>query len=220
MDRRKGKNTMNTQLALSEPQGIQINSLAEMREFAEIVVKSRLAPKGFDTPESVLVALQMGAELGLSPMSALQNIAVINGRPCLYGDALLAVVRASGQLEVFEETMERGKSGDDESFCAVCKVQRKGYTVTETRFTVADAKKAGLWGKTGPWSVYPKRMLQMRARSFALRDGFADHLKGMKAAEEIEDYQPEIRHAKVREVSQVVLPDAPEQVALTEEVAQ
>ncbi len=51
-----------------------------------------------------------------------------------------------------------------------------------------DAKKAGLWGKAGPWSQYPKRMLQMRARSFALRDKFADALSGLIMAEEAQDY--------------------------------
>ena len=49
-------------------------------------------------------------------------------------------------------------------------------------------KKAGLWGKAGPWSQYPKRMLQMRARSFALRDKFADALSGLLMAEEVQDY--------------------------------
>ena len=43
-------------------------------------------------------------------------------------------------------------------------------------------------GKQGPWTQYPKRMRQMRARAFALRDVFADILKGMPIAEELQDY--------------------------------
>lgn len=197
---------MNTELTLQENRGIIPTTMTEMREFAETVCKSKLAPKGFETPEAVIIAMQMGAELGLAPMASLQNIAVINGKPCLYGDAALGVVRASGLLEVFEERIERGKTEDETA--AFCRLQRKGFTVHEQKFSVAMAKKAGLWGKSGPWSQYPQRMLQMRARSFALRDQFADVLKGMKLAEEVGDYQPEIKQAKV--AKQVVLPDEPE----------
>lgn len=59
------------------------------------------------------------------------------------------------------------------------------------KFSVKDAKRAGLWGKSGPWSTYPDRMLTMRARSWALRDEFADILKGIIAAEEAQDYPSE-----------------------------
>jgi hypothetical protein len=54
---------------------------------------------------------------------------------------------------------------------------------------VADAKAAGLWAKGGPWTQYPKRMLAMRARGFALRNAFADVLRGLVTAEEAGDYQ-------------------------------
>ena len=49
--------------------------------------------------------------------------------------------------------------------------------------------KAGLWAKSGPWTQYPKRMMQMRARGFALRDKFADALGGLITVEEAQDYQ-------------------------------
>ncbi len=207
-------NTDNT-LAIQEPHGVSLNSIDDMRAFAEIVVKSKLAPKGFESPESVLIAIQMGAEVGLAPMSALQNIAVINGKPCLYGDAPIALVRASGQLEVFAERIERG-DGSDDQMAAYCTVQRKGYAATEQKFSVADAKKAGLWGKSGPWSAYPKRMLQMRARSFVLRDTFADVLKGFRIADEVADYAPEPKHAKIRETTALVLPDEEPTLAIAQ----
>ncbi len=57
----------------------------------------------------------------------------------------------------------------------------------ERRFSVQDARRAGLWGRPGPWSQYPQRMLQMRARAFALRDAFADVLGGLYLREELED---------------------------------
>ena len=132
-----------------------------------------------------MLAIQAGAEIGLSPMQALQSIAVVNGRPSVYGDAALAVAKASPVCEYVTETIE----GEGDAMVAVCEAKRRGYpSATVVRFSVADAKKASLWGKSGPWSSYPRRMLQMRARGFALRDAFPDVLKGLVTAEEAQDY--------------------------------
>lgn len=153
---------------------------------ASIMAESGLMPKGIDTAPAVFVAVQMGLEVGLSPMQAVQNIAVINNRPCMWGDAVLALVRASGLLEDFDETI------DGET--ATCTAVRKGQTKPIIRkFSMADAKQAELTSKSGPWKQYPKRMLQMRARSWALRDGFGDVLKGLHVAEEVQDYDVELK---------------------------
>ena len=166
-------------------------SLGEAKEIAMMIANSDFAPKGYQgKPDNVLVAIQMGADLGLKPMQALQNIAVINGRPSIYGDAALALVIPV--LERFTETFE-GEEGAD-GFTAVCIAKRKGWP-DETRrtFSIADAKAAKLWGKRGrdgqdtPWITYPKRMLQWRARGFTLRDVGADLLLGLILAEEAQD---------------------------------
>ena len=156
-------------------------------KFGETVANSEFAPKDFrGKPASCMLAIQCGAEIGLAPLQALQSIAVVNGRPAVYGDAALAVVKASPVCEFVTEALD----GDGEQMVATCTAKRRGYpSPTVTRFTVADAKKAGLWGKAGPWTQYPKRMLQMRARGFALRDAFPDVLKGLVTAEEAQDYQ-------------------------------
>jgi hypothetical protein len=160
-------------------------TIKEAIEFAELLSKSSLVPKDFvGNPGNIIVAIQWGAEVGLAPMQAMQNIAVINGRPCLWGDAVLALVRASGLLDAInEEVSEAG---------ATCTVKRRGSVPVSRAFTVEDAKRAGLWGKQGPWTTYPKRMLQMRARAFALRDEFTDVLKGMHVAEEVADLEIDI----------------------------
>lgn len=176
------------------PKGIQITDLDGLWRFSQAVAKSGLAPKGIQTPEAVLIAVEMGLEVGLPPMAALQNIAVINGRPSLWGDAQLAVCRGTGELEEFNEWYEqsgkripRNPATFTDDTTAVCRVKRKGQEATETGFAVSDAKAAGLWGKEGPWKQYPARMLKFRARSFALRDGFGDALRGLRAAEEVMD---------------------------------
>jgi hypothetical protein len=145
---------------------------------------SGMAPRGMDKPEQILVAIMAGAELGLAPFQALQSFAVVNGRPTIWGDGLMAVVRARGVR--VKEWIE----GEGEAMVAHCHVIRpdSGEEV-ERAYTVADAKKAGLWGKQGPWQQHPKRMLQMRARAFALRDGCADMLRGVQVREEVDDYQ-------------------------------
>ncbi|MGE4072698.1 MAG: hypothetical protein AB7E72_16135 [Lysobacterales bacterium] len=158
-------------------------SIEEAMRFADMMSKSNLVPKDFSgNPGNILVAIQWGMELGLQPMQAMQNIAVINGRPSLWGDAVIALVKSSPACEyVVEET------SDD---AAVCRVKRHGEPEQSRTFTKADALKAGLLNKQGPWSQYPKRMLQMRARSWALRDVFPDVLRGMPIAEELQDMVP------------------------------
>lgn len=169
--------------------GVQLTSLEDAFRFAKAIVSSGFAPRGMEKPESVLVALQWGAELGLTPMAALSNIAVVNGRPSLFGDAALALVRSSGQLESYseEEVGERGK----DSFGYKITAKRKGFDPQTETFTVADAKTAKLWGKAGPWSDYPARMLKFRARGFLLRDVFGDVLKGLHTMEEVRDFPEE-----------------------------
>ena len=174
--------------------GIQITDMDGLVRFSTAVAKSGLAPKGVTTPEAICIAIEMGLEVGLPPMAALQNIAVINGRPSIWGDAMLAVCRSTGEVEEFAEWYEdngkrlpRNPTTYSDSTVAVCRVKRRGYEAAETGFSVADAKLAKLWGKDGPWSQYPARMLRFRARSFALRDSFGDALKGLRSAEEVSD---------------------------------
>lgn len=161
-------------------------TLEEAMKYAEIIAKSDLVPKDYKgNPGNVLIAIQWGAEVGLKPLQALQNIAVVNGRPSLYGDAPLALVKNSGLLEDFREDF------DEKTQTAICSAKRKGQpTIITYSFGMDDAKKAGLWSKQGSWAQYPKRMLKMRARGFVLRDGFPDVLKGIAIGEEQEDVEP------------------------------
>jgi len=159
-------------------------SLKEMLEFSKEIAQSTMIPKDYiGNPGNVLVAMQWGMEIGLKPLQGLQSIAVINGRPTIWGDAALALVRASPVCEYVEE-------GDSDATHGVCRVKRRGEAEHTQIFTVDDAKKAGLWGKAGPWTNYPPRMLVMRARSWALRDKFTDVLRGLSIAEEIRDIEP------------------------------
>lgn len=181
-------------------------TFGEAIEFAKLLSQSAFVPKEFKgKPGDILAAIQFGFELGVGPMQALQNIAVINGKPSVYGDLALALVQGSGLLEYIEET--------DDGRKAICKVKRRGepkeHIVT---FSDDDAKQAGLLDKPGPWKQYRSRMRMFRARGFALRDKFADVLKGVITREEAEDYPVE------RDVTPSPIPaNAAEQLAAPEQ---
>jgi hypothetical protein len=166
--------------------GLALASFEDAFRFSKMVASSEFAPKDFrGKPESCMLAIQHGSEVGLSPMQSLQSIAVINGRPTIWGDAALALVQSSPVCEYVREFTE----GEGDGLVAVCEAKRKGYPQpTVVRFSMADAKRAGLAGKTGPWSSYPARMCALRARGFALRNAFADALRGLITAEEAQDY--------------------------------
>jgi hypothetical protein len=151
-----------------------------------------MVPKNFQKkPGDCLIAMQWGAEVGLKPLQALQNIAVINGRPALWGDSLIALVRASPACQYILE--------EDDGKMATCRVKRRGEPEQARTFSMDDAKAAGLQGKPGPWTQYPERMRQMRARAFALRDVFPDVLRGMPVAEEVMDTPKDMGKAEVVE---------------------
>jgi hypothetical protein len=192
---------MTTELSTNSTpaRGLALASFDDALRFSQMVSKSEFAPKDFrGKPESCMLAIQAGSEVGLSPMQSLQSIAVINGRPTIWGDAAMALVQSSPVCEYIKEYVE----GDGDALVAVCEAKRKGYpSPTVVRFSVADAKKAGLWGKSGPWQQYPARMLTLRARGFALRNAFADALRGFITAEEARDYPSD--DSLVKSVTQV-----------------
>lgn len=195
---------MSTELTTTPARGLALATFDDAFRFAKMVAASDFAPKDFrGKPESCLLAIQHGSEIGLSPMQSLQSIAVVNGRPAVYGDTALAVCIGSTVCEYVREHID----GDGEQAVAVCEAKRRGYEkATVVRFSVADAKKAGLWGKAGPWTQYSRRMLQMRARGFALRDTFPDVLRGIITTEEAQDYPTPVVAPEPAQVRVVPLP--------------
>lgn len=198
------------EIQLSPETGVVLGTLSQALEFSEMICRGGFAPKG-GTPQSVATAVIFGQTLGLNPMASVQNICVINGKPSIYGDAVMALLLARNVLESFSETTE----GEGDARTATCRAQRKGFPDEFVRtFSVADAKRAGLWGKSGPWTTYPDRMLAMRARGFCVRDGFADILGGLITSDEAYDYPAPPQRGRPRKVEQstatVVAPQPPQ----------
>jgi len=165
-------------------------SMEEAFRFCEVICRTDFVPKDLrGNAGAVLACIQYGAELGIPPMQAMQNIMVTNGRPSMWGDLVLAMVLANPTVLDVVETF------DDATMTAKCVVIRKRgerERIVEQNFSKDDAIAAKLWGKNqSPWVTYPKRMLKMRARGWALRDACPDILKGMYLREEAEDF-PEV----------------------------
>lgn len=177
---------MSANLAVVQTQNkglaFQPNSMKEAMDMADILSRSNLVPKNYKGQSGdILVAMMLGTELRLNPIQSLQNIAVINGKPALWGDSMMALVKNHPKFDGILETF------DEETMTAKCIVKRKGDEPCVQLFSMEDAKKANLAGKTGVWQQYPKRMLALRARGFALRNQFADALAGLISAEEAQD---------------------------------
>lgn len=168
-------NTTNNAVSMYAPR-----NYSELLDLAAKLAQTSFVPPQMQgKPTEIFVAMQLGSEIGLPLLQSVQSIAVINGRPCVWGDAMIALVRSSPLCEYINEEFKDG--------VAICTVKRKGNPEYTSTFSEAQAKVAGLWGKVGPWKLYPERMLKMRARGFALRDVFPDVLRGLQSAEEQQD---------------------------------
>lgn len=162
-------------------------NLTEAMEFSKLIATTSLVPKSYRdkdnkvNPGDILIAVQMGLEVGLKPLQAIQNIAVINGQPTIWGDAVRALCEASGQLEYCIETWDATKK------VATCKGKRKGKPEATQTFSWADAIQAG-FEKKDTYIKFPQRMCGARARSWFFRNEFSDILKGLQPREEVEEY--------------------------------
>lgn len=167
-------------------------NLDEAWRMAKYYVASKLLPERYNTPEMVLTAMQFALELGLRPLTALRQIAVVKGTPTVFGDLPLSMVYASGKLVNFKEIyLDRdmneisfaNKNLKNPIFAAYCRVIRAGDSEPlETFFTLDDAQRANLLGSP-TWKSYPQYMLRYRARSQALKSKFPDALNGISIGE-------------------------------------
>jgi len=167
--------------------GLMMESFEDVWRVARVLAASELVPKLYQgKPENAFVAIEMGAGLGLKPFQAVQNIAVINGKPGIYGDAGKAILLANG-CTIEEDDGETIKANG----VARCTITRPGHAPCSRTFSMENARTAKLIGKEGPWTTYPERQLAWRAFWFAARDVAADLLKGFSGFEEIRDVPPE-----------------------------
>jgi hypothetical protein len=168
--------------------GVMLQGLNDLKEFAETAVKSGSAPKNMNTGQAMM-AIQAGLERGLGPLGGLQACVVINGVLSWRGWAAKGLIQQSGllvpgTLRTWHEGNLDGPKADAVGYASA---QRKGYAKPFVRsFSVKDARKAGLWTKTGPWTTRPGNMLEWRAIGDMARFEFPEILGGIPIADEVE----------------------------------
>lgn len=162
-------------------------NMDEVKRMAQWAAVGGMAPKSLTEGKNVeqataacAIAIMAGAELGLTPMMSLRSYAVVNGRPTLWGDGLIAVVMKSSAYKV--GSLKRGY--DEAKKLGWCEAERTDGTAWREEFTEAQAKKAGLLNKKGPWQEYPDVMMTRRAISKCLNFLFADVLGGFVTEDE------------------------------------
>lgn len=178
-------------IELSDDGLMNVKKFSELLRVSNMLVKSGILPKHYDTPEKVTTAILMVKELGLKPINALKSLAVINGVPTLHTDLPLAMVRNSGTLEMINEFLIdkdykkicfENKNLEAEVFAAICEVQRKGFEKKTSHYTKMNRDKNPN-SKNAVWSANNEIMMKRKARAIALKDEFGDVLGGLKIAE-------------------------------------
>lgn len=165
-------------------------SFGQMKEQADLLVKSGFLPKTVNTAEKALTIMLTGRELGLGLMESIRSINVVNGRPCMSAQLLLALCRRTHEVEkaFTKETTDKR---------AVFVLQRKGSPAFESVFTREEADQAKFtmawdtdknqWKTKDNWAKQPATMLLWRAISKACRIEFPDAICGLYTPEEIAD---------------------------------
>lgn len=195
-------------LVLNTKGYIMPTTVEEAARMAQAVIIGGFAPDSYkNDPNMIMLGIMAAMEAGLAPLYGLRQIAIISGRPVIWGDAAMALVQSRDLIDDYNEVQigtkptdtDLSKWPDDYGWQVTIKRKgQKGEYVSV--FTVGMAKRARLWlnPKKVPWIEHPDRMLKVRARAFALRDGFADALAGLGIREEVEDYdQPPEKHAEI-----------------------
>lgn len=163
-------------------------TIDEAWRLSEAFALAGILPRGITSAPQVMLVICGGAEVGFGPFQSLQSFYLVNNRLTMWGDAIPALLWTHGFK--IKEWFENIDPAYPDNMVAKCLVIRPTGEEIEGEFSVADAKEAKLWSKDGPWQTARKRMLKMRARAFAARDGAPDVLRGVAIREEVEDYQP------------------------------
>jgi hypothetical protein len=132
-----------------------------------------------------------GPRFRLVPMQAMRGIHVVEGKPSLSADAMVAIVKSSGQVQVLPPGQERRQGSD------LRDAPRGRPGAVRMGFTIAEAEVAGLLATKGPWQTYRKRMLRNRAKSVLCKEVYEDIFFGVYEDDEAHEVE-EIRQSKAR----------------------
>ena len=165
-----------------------------MMRLAETLLKSGFLPRTITSPAQAIAIILTGKELGIGPMTALQSINVINGKPTVAPALKLALAqqKINGfKMNVIESTVEK----------ATVVISREGEDKAPITFTMKDAAGLGLNSKDN-WQKQPAVMLRWRAIDAALRLYAMDATLGLYSPEEMDsDVKIDFETGEVKEDS-------------------
>lgn len=149
--------------------------VAAVGDLASKIAGTEFVGKGFrGKPASTAAAILTGRELGLGPMASLRGLQVIDGSVSMTAQMMAGKILAAGHKMEWIETTDKA---------AEIRITRgDGLGEAAARFTIADAQRAGLAGKTN-WTKYPRAMLRARALSECAGMICADVILGLEAAD-------------------------------------
>lgn len=199
--------TTTTALALRQPASLgayEPRSPQEAYELAKHYAQSRLLGALGNNADAVLLIMATGSDLGISATTALRSIHIIEGKPTLSADLMVALVKRSGLAEYFrcvESTPER----------ATYETKRKGDVVQRCTWTLEQAKVAGLVKAGGNYTKHPATMLRHRAAAELARQEYSDVTLGLYCEEEGDEIRASARPVAPAPLQAVPAPDpAPE----------
>jgi hypothetical protein len=181
---------------------------SKMILLAGAVPDSLREERGRQLPDNEVVArvvavIAAGSEVGMGPMAAMANIALINRKRVIWGAGAVAVLQASGHLEDMKVERIGSEPGASiataqfaDDFGIKVTLKRKGLpTPYVGEFTVGAAKRGHLWLNTNkkPWIEFPEKMLFWRAFNNAVGAGFGDCMAGLAIREVVADEPPPVR---------------------------
>lgn len=197
--------------------GFEPRNIDEAIHLAKVLHASRLLPRGLSTPEAVVATIITGAELGLSPMQAIRSIHIIDGKPTMSSDLMVAMVKRHEACKFFRLVESSGQ-------VATYETQRAGDPEpTRMSFSIEEAKAAGLASKD-VWKKFAAAMLRARCASSLARTVYPDLVMGIYDPDEVGS-TPEALIGEPRDVTpprvvpQVVIEAAQTLDATVEEVS-
>ena len=147
---------------------------------AQSLAKTAFVPANFKgKPDQITAVMMYGREIGLPPMTTLQNTYEVHGRVGMYAEQLRAMILDAGhEFTIDEMTSDR---------CTLSG-RRKGSERWETfTYTMDQAKTAGLYAQNDQYRKRPVEMLFARGTGVMAHAMFPDVIRGMAAVEELED---------------------------------
>ena len=154
----------------------------DMQQMAEVAANSKMF--GFKNPQEALAIMLLCQAENMHPAVAMRDYHVIQGRPALKADAMLARFQAAGGSVTWKEYTDEQVTG--------VFTHPQGGTL-ELGWSLAQAKRIGIANKDN-WSKYPRAMLRARTISEGIRAVFPGCVVGVYTPEEVQDFEPKTKH--------------------------